>query len=441
MKLIFNIIALLFFNHFSFGQSIDKIVATVGDEILLKSEIEAQYLQYLTQGNESSSEIRCNVVEDLLFQKLLINQAKLDSLEVTSDQVMSEVNNRIKYFENQLGSVEKLEEYFNKSLNEIESEIKNIVKEQLYAQKMQAKIVEDVKVTPQEAKTFYTSLDNSLKPLIPTQIEVSQIVIKPVISDSQKNEIRKQLNGFRDRVNKGENFNVLATLYSDDQGSAVKGGELGFVNRGDLVPEFERAAFRLKEGEVSEIVESQFGLHIIQLISRRGDQINVRHILKTVKPNSKAIQDANKRATELYHKLISKEISFEQAIIEYSDDESKNNSGLILDPNSMSSLINFDNISSDFKIVVNDMQEGDISKPVIINFSDNKDLFRIIKINKRIESHIANVVDDFNYVKELTINNKKEKITLEWVNNKINKTYINLNENLLECNFRNNWKK
>ena len=441
MKLIFKIIALIFFNYFSFGQSIDKIVATVGDEILLKSEIEAQYLQYLTQGNESSSELRCNVVEDLLFQKLLINQAKLDSLEVTSDQVMSEVNNRIKYFENQLGSVEKLEEYFNKSLNEIESEIKNIVKEQLYAQKMQAKIVEDVKVTPQEAKTFYTSLDNSLKPLIPTQIEVSQIVIKPVISDSQKNEIRKQLNGFRDRVNKGENFNVLATLYSDDQGSAVKGGELGFVNRGDLVPEFERAAFRLKEGEVSEIVESQFGLHIIQLISRRGDQINVRHILKTVKPNSKAIQDANKRATELYHKLISKEISFEQAIIEYSDDESKNNSGLILDPNSMSSLINFDNISSDFKIVVNDMQEGDISKPVIINFSDNKDLFRIIKINKRIESHIANVVDDFNYVKELTINNKKEKITLEWVNNKINKTYINLNENLLECNFRNNWKK
>ena len=441
MKLIFKTIVLIFFNHFSFGQSIDKIVATVGDEILLKSEIEAQYLQYLTQGNESSSELRCNVVEDLLFQKLLINQAKLDSLEVTSDQVMSEVNNRIKYFENQLGSVEKLEEYFNKSLNEIESEIKNIVKEQLYAQKMQAKIVEDVKVTPQEAKTFYTSLDNSLKPLIPTQIEVSQIVIKPVISDSQKNEIRMQLNGFRDRVNKGENFNVLATLYSDDQGSAVKGGELGFVNRGDLVPEFERAAFRLKEGEVSEIVESQFGLHIIQLISRRGDQINVRHILKTVKPNSKAIQDANKRATELYHKLISKEISFEQAIIEYSDDESKNNSGLILDPNSMSSLINFDNISSDFKIVVNDMQVGEISKPVVINFSENKDLFRIIKINKRIESHIANIVDDFNYVKELTINNKKEKITLEWINNKINKTYINLNENLLECNFRNNWNK
>ncbi len=441
MKFIFKIIAVIFFNHISFAQSIDKIVATVGDEILLKSEIEAQYLQYLTQGNESSSELRCNVVEDLLFQKLLINQAKLDSLEVTSDQVMSEVNNRIKYFENQLGSVEKLEEYFNKSLNEIESEIKNIVKEQLYAQKMQAKIVEDVKVTPQEAKTFYTSLDNSLKPLVPTQIEVSQIVIEPVISDSQKNEIRKQLNGFRDRVNKGENFNVLATLYSDDQGTAVKGGELGFVNRGDLVPEFERAAFRLKEGEVSEIVESQFGLHIIQLISRRGDQINVRHILKTVKPNSKAIQDANKRATELYNKLISQEISFEQAIIEYSDDESKNNSGLILDPNSMSSLINFDNISSDFKIVVNDMQVGDISKPVVINFSDNKDLFRIIKINKRIESHIANIVDDFNYVKELTINNKKEKITLEWVNNKINKTYINLNENLLECNFRNNWKK
>ena len=441
MKFIFKIIALIFFNHFSFAQSIDKIVATVGDEILLKSEIEAQYLQYLTQGNESSSELRCNVVEDLLFQKLLINQAKLDSLEVTSDQVMSEVNNRIKYFENQLGSVEKLEEYFNKSLNEIESEIKNIVKEQLYAQKMQSKIVEDVKVTPQEAKTFYNSLENSLKPLIATQFEVSQIVIEPVISDTQKNEIRKQLNGFRDRVNNGENFNVLATLYSDDQGSAVKGGELGFVNRGDLVPEFERAAFRLKEGEVSEIVESQFGLHIIQLISRRGDQINVRHILKTVKPNSKAIQDANKRATELYNKLISKEISFEQAIIEYSDDESKNNSGLILDPNSMSSLINFDNISSDFKIVVNDMQVGEISKPVVINFSDNKDLFRIIKINKRIESHIANIVDDFNFVKELTINNKKEKITLEWVNNKINKTYINLNEHLLECDFRNNWKK
>ena len=261
------------------AQSIDKIEAVLGDEIILTSEIESQYLQYLSQGHTKSNEIRCQIVEDLLFQKLLVNQAKLDSLVVSNDEIEVEVNKRLSYFETQLGSVQKVEDYFGKSKANIKLELGKVIKDQFMAQKMQTKLTSSLKVTPAEVKESYALLSDAEIPTMPTQVEVAQIVIKPEITDDQKDNIRKKLNNFRDRVYNGEDFKMLATLYSDDPGSAIKGGELGFVNRGDLVPEFERAAFRLKEGEISEVVESQFGYHIVQLIERRGEQINVRHIL------------------------------------------------------------------------------------------------------------------------------------------------------------------
>ena len=218
------------------AQSIDKIEAVIGDEIILTSEIESQYLQYLSQGNIKSNEIRCQIVEDLLFQKLLLNQAKLDSLVVSDDEIEAEVSKRLSYFENQLGSVQKVEDYFGKSKANIRLELEKVIKDQFMAQKMQTKLTSSLKVTPAEVKEFYALLLDVEIPTMPTQVEVAQIVIKPEITDEQKDKIREKLNSFRDRIYKGEDFKMLATLYSDDPGSAAKGGELGFVNRGDLVP-------------------------------------------------------------------------------------------------------------------------------------------------------------------------------------------------------------
>jgi peptidyl-prolyl cis-trans isomerase SurA len=423
------------------AQSIDKVEAVIGDEIVLTSEIESQYLQYLSQGGEKSPAIRCEIVEDLLFQKLLLNQAKLDSVIISNDEVEQEIAKRLTYFERQLGSIEKVEAYFNKSVVDIELELKKVIKDQFQAQRMQSKITSNIKVTPAEVKDVFLSLNKNDIPIIPTQVEIAQIVIKPEISEEQKDKIRGKLNNFRERVYKGEDFKVLATLYSDDPGSATKGGELGFVNRGDLVPEFERAAFRLKEGEISEVVASQFGFHIVQLIERRGEQINVRHILIKAKANATASRAAQLKADEIIKEINSEAIAFDDAVVKYSDDDSKKNGGLLLNPNTMSTMHTLNDMSASLKLKVQSLEVGDISSPAIIQLADESAAFRILKLNKKVESHTANLVDDFTTIKDFAVNAKKQEVLLKWINKTISKTFIKLNKGIASCDFKNNWIK
>ena len=275
------------------AQTIDKIEALIGEEIVLSSDIESQYLQYTLQANQKSLQSKCEIIEDILFQKLLIHKAKIDSVEVTNEEVESEINTRLNYFENQLGSIEKVEEYFGKNKMEIELELSKVIKDQFFAQKIQSTIASDVKITPSEVKDFFELQKQADLPQVPTKIEIKQIVIKPVISDEQKKKSKERLNSFRKRVYNGEDFKMLATLYSDDVVSANNGGELGFMSRGELLPEFERAAFKLKDNEISEVVETKFGFHIIQMIERRGEQINARHILIKPKFSSSSIKIAS----------------------------------------------------------------------------------------------------------------------------------------------------
>jgi peptidyl-prolyl cis-trans isomerase SurA len=423
------------------AQSIDKVEAVIGDEIVLTSEIESQYLQYLSQGGEKSPAIRCEIVEDLLFQKLLLNQAKLDSVIISNDEVEQEIAKRLTYFERQLGSIEKVEAYFNKSVVDIELELKKVIKDQFQAQRMQSQITSNIKVTPAEVKDVFLSLNKNDIPIIPTQVEIAQIVIKPEISEEQKDKIRGKLNNFRERVYKGEDFKVLATLYSDDPGSATKGGELGFVNRGDLVPEFERAAFRLKEGEISEVVASQFGFHIVQLIERRGEQINVRHILIKAKANATASRAAQLKADEIIKEINSEAITFDDAVVKYSDDDSKKNGGLLLNPNTMSTMHTLNDMSASLKLKVQSLEVGDISSPAIIQLADESAAFRILKLNKKVESHTANLVDDFTTIKDFAVNAKKQEVLLKWINKIISKTFIKLNKGIASCDFKNNWIK
>ena len=423
------------------AQSIDKIEAVLGDEIILTSEIESQYLQYLSQGHTKSNEIRCQIVEDLLFQKLLVNQAKLDSLVVSNDEIEVEVNKRLSYFETQLGSVQKVEDYFGKSKANIKLELGKVIKDQFMAQKMQTKLTSSLKVTPAEVKESYALLSDAEIPTMPTQVEVAQIVIKAEITDDQKDNIREKLNNFRDRVYNGEDFKMLATLYSDDPGSAIKGGELGFVNRGDLVPEFERAAFRLKEGEISKVVESQFGYHIVQLIERRGEQINVRHILIKTKVTATALHAAKLKMDNIAKEINEETITFDQAVSEYSDDENKSNGGLLLNPNTMSTSHTLEDMAPALRLVIEKLKETEVSSPAVIQMQDENKAYRILRLNKRTEQHIANLVDDFAKIKEYSINAKKQVTLEKWTSKTIAKTYIKLSDELVKCEFAKKWSK
>ena len=435
----FLLLALISFSLSS--QSIDKIEAVIGDEIILTSEIESQYLQYLSQGNIKSNKMRCQIIEDLLFQKLLVNQAKLDSLVVSIEEIDTEVSNRVSYFENQLGSVKKVEDYFGKSMLNIKFELSKVIRDQFIAQKMQNKITSIIKVTPAEVKDSYMLLPDIEIPTMPTQVEVAQIVVKPEITNDQKDKIREKLNSFRDRVYKGEDFKMLATLYSDDPGSATNGGELGFVNRGDLVPEFERAAFRLKEGEISEVVKSQFGFHIVQLIERRGEQINVRHILIKTKVNATALYAAKIKIDNIEKEIKEEKITFDQAVIKYSDDENKNNGGLLLNPNTMSTLHTLDDMSPSLRLVVEKLEVNQFSSPTVIQIKDENKAYRILRLNKRTDQHKANLVDDFAIIKEYSINAKKELALEKWTSKIIAKTYIKLSEELSKCELAKKWNK
>ena len=442
MKLFFlNIILLISFA--SYSQSIDKIQAIIGSEILLTSDIENQYNQILSQGVIETENIRCDILDELLLQNFLVHHAKIDStIEINQDEIDSEINNRISYFEKQLGSLAKVESFFNRSIESMEEELLYIVKDQFYTQKKQSKIISDVKITPNEVKEFYNQLESEDIPLVPTKLELSQLVISPVLSEEKQQSIKDKLNNFRKRIYNGEDFKVLATLYSDDIVSANNGGELGFMKRGELVPEFERAAFKLKKDEISEVVESKFGFHIIQMIERRGEQINVRHILIKPKYSSLSLKNARDEINSIKADLDSLKISFDEALQRFSDDESKNNGGIILNPKTGTSFFTFDEIDPSIRYTVEKMKIGDISDPSLSKSQDGTQAaYRLIKLNNKIDEHKANVVDDFDLLKEYALANKKQKVLEKWVTDNINDTYINLSKDLSVCSCYNKWTK
>jgi peptidyl-prolyl cis-trans isomerase SurA len=261
-------------------QVVDQVVAVVGNNIIMLSDIEAQYQQFLSQTTLRGDDLRCRILDQLLLNKLLLHQAKVDSVEVTDDQVEQKINQNMSYYIQQIGSVEKLEKYYGKSMSELKEEFRPMVRDQLVTQQMQSKVTGGINASPNDVKNFYESIPRDSLPLINSEVEYSQIIKKVAVSDEEKRKTKEEIIKLRERVINGEEFSTLAILYSQDKESAKQGGELGFVNRGDLVPEFEAAAFRLKSlTETSPVIETQFGFHIIQLIERRGDKINCRHIL------------------------------------------------------------------------------------------------------------------------------------------------------------------
>jgi peptidyl-prolyl cis-trans isomerase SurA len=442
MKRIIVSVLLSFLSITSYTQVVDEIVAVVGDEVVLASDIETQYLQYLSQGHTDSEEIRCQIIEDVLYQKLLVHQAKLDSTDVSEDDVNQEVDRRLSYFISELGSKESVEEYFKKSISKLKIELYDVIYNQLLTQRMQSDITSSVSITPEEVKMFFNQLKESADiPVMPTTIEISQIVKIPEISSDEKSRIRKKLISFRDRIKNGEDFMVLATLYSDDTESAKNGGDLGFVGRGELVPEFESASFALKGNQISEVIETQFGYHIIQLIERRGETVNVRHILLKPKVSSASLLEAKTQLKKVEDLIKSGEITFEDAARFHSDDVSKNNGGLLINPQSGSSLFTVEELPLNIRYSADRMNEGDVSSVSQFVMDDGKKAYRIIKVTRKLKEHSANLIDDFSLINDAALNAKKQQKISEWVTEKIKITYIRFDYDYNNCDVLKKWKK
>ncbi len=414
---------------------IDKVIAVVGNKIVLKSEIEEQYLQMQVQGLVTNKKQKCEIFEQVLFQKLLVVQAKIDSVEVSAKRIDAEIDGRIKSFIDRIGSKEKLEEYFGKSVLEMKEDFKPIIKEQIIAQKMQAEITKDVKVTPSDVRQFFNKIPIDSLPMIDAQFEIAQIVKKSRISKNEKTKVKAKLNKIRERIVSGESFKTLAVLYSEDESTSKNGGELGFVNKADLVTEFATAAFELEKNEISEIVESEFGFHIIKLIERKGNRINVRHILMIPKTSTDNKYKAKQELDSIAQIIRTDTLTFEQAAMKFSDDkDTKNNGGLMVNPYTGTSKFKIKQIEPSINFVLRKLKVGQISEPFQGSNKNSND-FKIIYLKSKIEAHKVNMKEDYQMIQEMAESAKKQKIINEWIKEIQSKTFIKIEDDYKHCKF------
>ncbi len=442
MKRIYLILALLI-PAMTFSQEgvlIDEVIASVGDNVILMSDVESQYVQYRIQGNiDKAGAIRCQILDNLLFQKLLLTQAQLDSVEVTDQRVDSELDRRLRYYIAQFGSKEKFEEFYNKSILEIKEEFREIIRDQMLTEEVQGKIIMDVKVTPSEVKAFYNKIPTDSIPLINTEYQIGQIVRKPEISQKELDIARGKIKDIRDRISAGEEFETLAVLYSEDPGSAKEGGYIGTIGRGDTYPEFEAAAFNLKKGEISDIIKSEAGYHIIQMIQRKGDYIDVNHILIRPQVNPYDLQDAYDYIDSIAKVIKNDTLTFQNAAKKYSDDPGKINGGMMINPLTGSTWFSADELDPQVFFVIDKLEVGEISEAVKMMTEEGTEAFRILYLKARTTPHRANLKDDYNKIQQWAQQEKESNALAKWVREKSAKTYVNIDEKYLQCSILNKW--
>ncbi len=440
--LLFLIMALFQFHATAQDTIIDGIVAIVGGHMILKSDLETQYLQFRAQGNITGSpqRVKCQIFENMLFMKLLFHQSEVDSITVTETQVETEMDRRMRYFIAQAGSPERLEEYYHKSLLEIKAEMHDVIEEQMLVEQEQNKITEKVVVTPAEVKAYFRKIPKDSVPEINAEVEIGIITREPAITEVERTIAKDQLAGFKERVNKGDDFATLAILYSEDPVSAKQGGELGMFQRGDMRPQFEAAAFKLKPGEVSEIVETEDGYHLIQLIERRGDFINVRHILVQPKVSPIELNNAKLFLDSIATIIQANEITFDKAVILYSDDPNKNNGGMLINPASGNTKFEIGEVDPKIFFVIDKLKEGEISTPVKWEERGTRH-FRIYYLKSRSTPHYANLEEDYARIQQWTLDKKKLAVIEKWIDNKAEETYIEVMSPYKECTFERQWVK
>lgn len=415
------------------GKTLDGVIATVGNKIILNSEVETQYHQYLSQGNYADEKIKCRILEQSLLNKLLLHQAIIDSVAVSDAQVDEKINRNLEYYIKQFGSKEKLEAFYGKSIVEIKEEYRPLIKEQLQVQSMQQKITKDVTVSPADIREFYQKIPTDSLPFINSEIEYAQIQITVAVNATEKQRVRELLQQYRQRVLNGEDFATLAVLYSQD-GSARKGGDLGFHDRGDLVSEYEAAAFKLKPGEVSSVVETKFGFHLIQMIERKGEQFNTRHILIKPKVNNNDIESARIKADSVFHLINSKSVSFDDAATRYSDDnDTKNNGGNVFNPQTGNTRFETDQVDPAVFFHLDKLSQGEITQPVLTQTSEGNQVFRIYLLKSRTQPHRLNIEQDYQKLQEIVQESKSNAALAEWVKRKRKSVHVNISEKYRNC--------
>ncbi len=419
---------------------IDEVIWVVGDESILKSEVEQERIRAQYEGTQIQGDPYCVIPEQMAIQKLFLHQAGLDSIVVNESSVASEVDRRINYYISQIGSKEKMEEYFKKNTVDLREFLHDMYRDQQTIQQMKQKLVGDIKSTPADIRRYFVNLPPDSIPTVPAQVELQIISFEPPVSVDETNRIKERLRDFTERINNNSgDFSVLARLYSEDTESAKRGGELGFMGRGQLVPEFSAAAFNLLDTKkVSRIVQTEFGFHIIQLIEKRGDRINCRHIL--LKPKVSLVEK-NKAVTNLdsiSNQIRGNKITFEQAVLNFSQDKNTAmNAGLMLNEKSGTSKFEFQDLPPEIGKVVYGMNVSEISKPfTMINQSSGKEVVAVVKVKSKVESHQANLTDDYQMLKAIFENKNKEKFINDWIIKKQKETYISIDPAWRKCKFQ-----
>lgn len=423
---------------------IDQVVGVVGGNIILQSELDAQY-QQMGSSEPLDDKTRCKLLEELLYQKLLLAQAQKDSLTVTETQIEQEQDRRMNYFIQQFGSEERFVAFYGKSVDDFKSDLKDNVRDLLLAQQMQGKITNDITVTPNEVKAFYEAIPEDSIPFINVEVEVGQIVKKPAITQEAKKEAREKIASIRQRIMKGESsFATMAALYSQDPGSASKGGLYEGIQRGQFVPEWDAWAFKMKPNEISEVFETVYGYFIIQLIQRRGDIVDARSLLIAPAIEATDLLNAKLALDSVYEKISHTDsISFAVAADRYSnDEETKNNGGLILNPYTGSSRFQMDEIGQmdqNIAFAIDKLKVGEMTKPMPFTTRDGKQAYHILYLKTRTSPHKMNLSDDYQKIQAMALSKKQQDAIQAWVKKKSGSTFVRITNDYKTCTFNNKW--
>lgn len=417
---------------------VDEVAWIVGDEAIYRSEVEEQYEQLRNDGEVIPGDPYCMIPERMAVDKLFLHQAKIDTVEAPENQVATQVDKRIDFFIANLGSREKVEEYFRKPLPALRTQLMDVMRNSYIIEQVQNGLVKNVKGTPNEVKKYFASLPEDSIPYVPMQVEAQIITVKPVVPQQEIDDVKARLRDYADRINKGEaSFSTLAIAYSQD-GSAMQGGELGFHSRADFVPEFASVAFNLNDpNKVSRIVETEYGFHIIQLIAKRGDQVNVRHLLLTPKVSTKDLADATIKLDSLRKEIVAGNFTFDEAARYVSQDkDTRNNKGIMINSRTGNTRFEMQDLPAEAAAKIELMQPGDISEAFIMKEpGKNSDVVAIVRLTNRIPGHKANLAEDFNQIKQMYEASARQKIIKDWVEKKIKETYIKISDGWEACEF------
>ncbi|MBB5635936.1 peptidyl-prolyl cis-trans isomerase SurA [Pedobacter cryoconitis] len=435
----------LFLNVQSQTKSVDKVIAVLGSDVILLSELNQQYVMYLNSGNPVDEKVKCYILQQMLVQHLLKQQANIDSVMVDDKQVDDELDKRMRYQIQRAGGQDKLEEFLNRSVLQYKDELRPDVKDQLQANKMQGTITEKVSITPVEVKKYFDSYKKDSLPDIPAEYEVGEIVINPELTKSEKQRFFDKLDAIRLRVKSGEDFGFLAKTYSEDPGSAPEGGDLGFFDRTMMAKEFTAYAFKLKPGELSPVFETDFGFHILQVVERRGEQVHARHILIRPQTTPQSLDRAKLHADSVYNNVLAKKLSFSAAASLYSaSKESKYNGGMLLFADNVTARTTFipaDKLDPKVFLVVDTMKVGEVSRPVPFTGADGKEGYKIILLKSKIPPHKGNLEQDYTKFKEKAQQQKMDRVMSEWFEKRRKNTYIRIDPDYTSCDELKIWTK